>query len=159
VLEIVPESLLSDVAQGLIARLNAELTARYPEDGATHFRLDPDEVAPGRGAFLVARLDGAPVGCGAVRKLDAATAEVKRMFVDPAARGHGLGRALLEALERAAAGLGARRLVLETGLRQHEAVALYRRAGFVDVAPWGEYIDSPLSLCMAKPLTTSPPAP
>ncbi len=151
-LALTPESLTSDVAQALIARLNAELEVRYPEEGANHFRLDPDEVAPGRGVFLVARLDGRPVGCGAVRKLDETTGELKRMFVDPAVRGHGVGRALLDALEREAAALGVRRVLLETGERQHEAVALYRRSGFVPIAPFGEYIGSPLSVCMEKML-------
>jgi GNAT superfamily N-acetyltransferase len=148
-----PEDLRSPTAQLLIRRLNAELTQRYPEEGATHFRLDPDEVAPGRGCFWVAWLGDAPIGCGAVRKLDAETAEVKRMFVDEAARGRGAGRAILDALERAARDLGCRRLVLETGVRQVEAVALYRRAGFVPIPPFGEYVDSPLSLCMGKALT------
>src|SRR5262245_54732375 len=79
-LEIGRERLDSAVATRLIAALNAELTARYPEDDATHFRLDADEVAEGRGAFLVVRLRGEPVGCGAIRKIDPATAEIKRMY-------------------------------------------------------------------------------
>ena len=149
-LALTSESLTSDVARALIARLNAELAVRYPEEGANHFRLDPEEVAPGRGVFLVARLDGTPVGCGAVRKLDETTGELKRMFVDPAMRGRGVGRALLDALERDAAALGVRRLVLETGERQVEALALYRRSGFVRTAAFGEYIGAPLSLCMEK---------
>ena len=62
--------ILSHTARTLIEALNAELSSRYPEDGATHFRLDPDEVAEGRGAFLVASRAGKPVGCGAVRRID-----------------------------------------------------------------------------------------
>jgi hypothetical protein len=80
-LRIVLTSNLSDAATVLISALNAELSALYPEPGATRFRLDPDEVAPGRGAFLVAYADGAPVGCGAVRLLDDRHAELKRMYV------------------------------------------------------------------------------
>lgn len=144
--------LRSPVAQQLIAELNAELSARYPEDGATHFRLAAAEVAPGSGAFLVAYLDGEPVGCGAVRRIEDGTAEIKRMYVRPAARGRRIGAAILAALESEARNLGAARLVLETGERQHEAVALYRRAGFVEIPRFGEYIESPLSLCMAKEL-------
>jgi putative acetyltransferase len=147
------EDLLSPTAQLLIRRLNAELERQYPEDGATHFRLDPDEVAPGRGSFWIAWLGDAPIGCGAIRKLDPETAEVKRMFVDATARGRGVGRAILDALERAARDLGCRRLVLETGERQTEALALYRRAGFIAIPAFGEYVDSPLSLCMEKTLT------
>src|SRR5690606_12365017 len=103
------------------------------EPGATHFRLDPDEVAPGRGAFLVAWLDGAPVGCGAVRRIDGDTAEIKRMYVAPTLRDRGIGRVLLAGLEAAARELGVRRLVLETGVRQHAAIALYARAGFREI--------------------------
>src|SRR5262249_4163748 len=85
-------SLGAPAARALITAPNAELKGRYPEEGATHFRLDEDEVGPGRGVFLVAYRDGEPTGCGAVRKLDAATAELKRMYVAPVARGLGIGR-------------------------------------------------------------------
>jgi GNAT superfamily N-acetyltransferase len=146
------EELSSAVAQALIGALNAELSQLYPEPGATHFRLDHEEVAEGRGAFLVAWVDGSPLGCGAVRCLDPATAEIKRMYVAPAARGRGIGRAVLAALEREARRLGAQRLVLETGIRQEVALALYQNAGFVVVPPFGEYRSSPTSVCMAKDL-------
>jgi GNAT superfamily N-acetyltransferase len=147
-----PAPLGSPTAQALIAALNAELAARYPEEGANHFRLDEDEVGPGRGAFLVAYREGAPVGCGAVRKIDAATAELKRMYVAPSARGLGLGRRILDAIEAEARALGAARLVLETGERQREAIGLYEGAGFTRIAPFGEYVGSPLSVCMGKTL-------
>lgn len=147
-----PVALASPDAQALIAALNAELAERYPEPGANHFRLDETEVGPGRGAFVVAYRGGEPLGCGAVRLVDATTSELKRMYVSPAARGLGLGRRILEALEVEARTLGAVRLVLETGERQHAAVALYERAGFTRIAPFGEYVGSPLSLCMAKEL-------
>jgi GNAT superfamily N-acetyltransferase len=148
-LAIAPADLLSAEAQRLIAALNAELAALYPEPGANHFRLDPDEVAPGRGVFLVARRDAVAVGCGAIRRVGD-DAELKRMYVVPAARGRGVARAILWALEHEARRLGARRIVLETGTRQREALALYRRAGFTAIAPFGEYASSPLSLCLAK---------
>jgi len=143
------EDLNSSVAQTLIAALNAELTKLYPEEGATHFRLTADEVA----AFVVAYRDSAPVGCGAMRRLDATTAELKRMYVIPAARGEGIGRAVLEALEAEARKLGIERLVLETGTRQDAALHLYRRSGFREVELFGEYLESPTtSICMAKDL-------
>jgi GNAT superfamily N-acetyltransferase len=150
--EIRRENLLSAVANSLIQSLNAELSQRYPEDGANHFRLDPEEVTEGRGAFYVAYRDGQPVGCGAVRLLDPDTAEIKRMYVAPEARGLGIGRSLLDSLESDAGRLGARRLVLETGERQGEALALYARAGFSRIPAFGEYVGSPLSVCMAKTL-------
>lgn len=161
-LEIAPEALTSDVAALLIGALNAELAASYPEPGATHFRLDPAEVAPGAGVFVVARLSGRPVGCGAVRclrdpelvrELGAGAGELKRMYVAPEVRGHGIGRALLARLEDEARALGLTQLVLETGTRQTEALALYRNAGFTDLPAYGEYKASPgTSVCLAKAL-------
>lgn len=151
-LQIRHASLESQTVQGLIRALNAELSLRYPEEGANHFRLDLEEVAPGRGAFLVAYLDDLAVGCGAVRRIDPPRAEIKRMYVASAARGQGVGQAILQALEAEARQLGASHLVLETGERQHEAVALYRKAGFEVIDAYGEYVDSPLSLCMGKEL-------
>ncbi len=150
VVEIRREPLDGPTALALIGALNAELLARYPEEGATHFRLDVEEVAPGRGAFVVAYRDGDAIGCGAVCRLDARTAEVKRMYVVPPARGARVGTRILGALEDEARALGVVRLVLETGIRQLESLALYRRVGFVEVAPFGEYVDSPLSVCLAK---------
>jgi putative acetyltransferase len=147
--------LTSPDAIALIARLNAELEAQYPEPGANFFRLDADEIGPGRGAFVVARLGGAAIGCGAVRVLEEMTprtAEVKRMFVERAARGRGIAGRILEALRSRARSLGARRLVLETGARQVEALAVYARAGFKPIEPFGEYVGSPFSVCMAVDL-------
>jgi len=144
--------ILSPAAQALIAALNAELSNRYPEEGANHFRLDPDEVADSRGAFLIASRSGKPIGCGAVRRIEDRTGEIKRMYVSPEERGRGVGHALLVALEAEARALGISRLVLETGDRQSEAMALYQRGGFSRIAPFGEYMGCPLSVCMAKEL-------
>jgi putative acetyltransferase len=155
-IEIRRENIASPVVEALIRALNAELSRMYPEEGATHFGLDPDEVAEGRGAFLVAYAEGNPVACGALRRLDADSAEIKRMYVGPGARGRGIGRAVLAALEAEARRLGVRRIVLETGTRQTEALALYAKAGFERIPLFGEYIGSPLtSVCMAKDLVSS----
>jgi len=149
-LTIAPAELGSPVVAGLIDALDRELDQTYPEEGANHFRLDVEEVAAGRGVFLLATSAGQAVGCGAVRMNDATTAEIKRMYTVPRARGHGVARRLLAALEAEARALGATRLVLETGERQTEAVALYEKAGFRRIPLFGEYLDSPLSLCMEK---------
>lgn len=158
--DIAPVILTSPVAVALIQALNSELAARYPEPGATHFRLDPDEVAPGAGVFVVARIGGRAVGCGAlrclrepalVRELGEAVGELKRMYVAPEMRGHGIGRALLARLEDEARALGLTRLVLETGTRQAEALALYRSAGYAAIPAYGEYAASPAtSVCLTK---------
>ncbi len=139
-------------AVALIAELDQVLVAQYPEEGANHFRVDPDEVAPGRGAFLIAYLEGAPVACGAVRWIEGGRAEVKRMYTRPAARRRGVAEQILRSLEAVARELGARELVLETGVRQAAAIALYQRHGFAPIDRFGEYASSPLSLCMVKRL-------
>jgi GNAT superfamily N-acetyltransferase len=145
--------LMNERSLALITSLNAELQAMYPEPGANHFKLDPGEVAEGRGAFLVVSRAGTPVGCGALRMLDPETAELKRMYVDPTQRGHGLGRRLVEALEAEARALGVRRLVLETGPRQLAALALYEATGFRPIPLYGEYCLSPdTSVCLGKEL-------
>lgn len=144
--------LLSPTSRALIEALNAELSSRYPEEGATHFRLDAAEVAEGQGAFLVAWRSGRPVGCGAMRRIDERAGEIKRMYVVPDERGRRIGGVVLAALEAEARRLGLSRVVLETGERQQEAIALYERAGFARIPPFGEYVDSPLSVCMAKEL-------
>jgi GNAT superfamily N-acetyltransferase len=138
----------------LIESLNEELRAMYPEPGATHFQLDPEQVTGARGAFFVVYRDATPVGCGAFRFIDAGTAEIKRMYVTPAARGTGLGRRLVAALEAEARALGARALVLETGVRQTAALALYRAVGFEPIPLYGEYCLSPgTSVCLGKQLS------
>src|SRR6266487_888710 len=157
---IAPTDLTSPVSRALIASLKEELAGVYSEPGATHFRLDPDEVGDGRGAFLVIYQDGTPVGCGALRLLEPGTAELKRMYVAPAARGAGLGRRLLLALEAEARALRVRRLVLETGVRQAAALALYRSNGFQPIPLYGEYcLSAETSICLGKtldPATTQP---
>src|SRR5215210_4586935 len=150
--EIRREELSSPVAQQLISALNAELESIYPEDGANFFRLDPEEVSEGRGAFLVAYLADKPIGCGAVRLNEPGLFEIKRMYVDPAIRGRRVGRQIVEALEAHACQLGAKRIVLETGPRQPDAIAMYQHAGFHDIPLYGEYIGSQFSVCMAKDL-------
>ena len=160
--EIAREPITSADAALLIGALNIELAAGYPEPGANHFRLDPEEVAPGSGVFIVARRALHPVGCGALRRLtDAAlvaelgphVGELKRMYVAPDVRGQGVGRALLERLEAEARALGIVRLVLETGTRQGAALVLYQRAGFSAIPPYGEYVASAAtSVCLAKAL-------
>jgi GNAT superfamily N-acetyltransferase len=152
VVEIRREELLSAVAQQLILALNAELEARYPEEGANFFRLDPEEVSEGRGGFFVAFIGAEPVGCGAVRRTEPGVAEIKRMYVAPPARGRGVGKLMVQKLESVARQLGVSRLVLETGPRQPEAIAVYKNSGFMEIPLFGEYVDSNFSICMAKDL-------
>jgi len=120
--------------------------ARYPDPS-------PAELEPPRGLLLVA-LDGDdPVACGAVRVIEAGVAEIKRMYVTPRARGHGLGRTLLGELERSAVELGCRTVRLDTMAQMAEAAALYRGAGYEPIA---DYNGNPLaSVWMERALPAS----
>jgi putative acetyltransferase len=136
----------------LVAALDAELAEHYPPEQRFGPNLKAEHLESGRGTFLVAREGGLAVGSGAIRLLDATTAELKRMYVAPSHRGTGIGSAVLKALEEAAREFGVRRLVLETGTQQGAAITLYRHAGFTQVDCWGEYLTSPASVCFSKAL-------
>ncbi len=155
-LTITPEQFDSPDARGLVAALDAELGELYTPEQRFGPNLKAEHLADGRGRFVVARSEGRPVGCGAVRLIDSETVEVKRMYVRPEDRETGVARAVLEHLEAAARELGANRAVLETGVHQQAAIALYRRAGYVQVDCWGEYLTSSTSVCFGKDLAQSP---
>lgn len=156
-IELVPSALTDPDAAELISELNGLLNDLYhPDDN--HFRLDPGEVAGGRGIFLVARIGKQAVGCGALRMTDDGRAEVKRMYVRPSAQGRGVGRAILARLEEEARGRGATAMILEMGGRQPAARALYEAAGFTPVPCWGEYLATPTSRCLGKELSGPEPA-
>ena len=126
----------------LLGEYYAEVEARYPDWSPDQgSAATVEEMSPPAGRFLVAYLDGAPVGCGTIRRLDDATAEIKRMYVRPGARGGGVARRILAELEHAAREVGYARLVLDTGERMPEAQALYRSSGYREMAeynanPW-----------------------
>jgi GNAT superfamily N-acetyltransferase len=133
----------ADVA-ALTTAQQAELRERY--DGDTEPGIPPSSADIG--LVLVAREDdGAAIGCGALRPLEPGVAELKRMYVVPAARGRGVSRRLLAALEAAALDRGWTRLRLETGPRQPEAIGLYESAGYRPIAAFGVYVDEPDAGC------------
>ncbi len=141
-LEIAPEPVDSTHARGLLDRYYGELAARFPGGPGA---FDPARIAaptteftPPHGVFLLAWLDGQAVGCGAVRTLDCISAEIKRMWVDPAARGRGIGRSLLAALERASAELGCRTVRLDTAAYLTEAFALYTSVGYREIPAYND---------------------
>jgi len=140
-------------ARELIAALNAELLSLYPPEQCFH-DLDEEEVTPGRGRFVLAWEDGVALGCGAVRMIDDERAELKRMYVVPERRGRGISRAVLASLEAAARELGARSIVLETGIHQPVAISLYESSAYQRVPCFGAYASSPTSICMEKQLTS-----
>ncbi len=138
----------SNDARLLIKRLSAELGARYGDDGSGAF--SPDDILVPGGAFVIARLNAEPVGCGALRPLKEGVGEIKRMFVEPRARGRGVARIILRELEAIAESAGYAAVWLETGLLQPEAIALYESAGYKRIGCYGQYVDNPLSVCFEK---------
>jgi len=158
VLELRPTPIDHPDAARLIGALQQVYRERYGDEDATE--VDPREFAPPHGYFVVGYEGGEPVACGGWRERhageDAALrdgdAEVKRMYVAEAHRGKGYARAILAELERAAAAAGLRRMVLETGLEQPEAMALYPSAGYEPMPAFGVYAGSPTSRYFAKPL-------
>lgn len=99
---------------------------------------------------VVAYIDDTPAGCGAFKAFDASSAEIKRMFVQPAFRGKGIASAILKELETWAAEEGFTACILETGSHMPDAVALYAARGYDVTARYGQYVDSALSVCMRK---------
>jgi GNAT superfamily N-acetyltransferase len=146
----------SPAAAPLVRDLLAELHARYGQPDADPDHLTAADLAPPVGAFMVARLDATPVGCGGLRRYADGVGELKRMYVAPPWRGRGIARAVLGRLEARAAELGYRRLLLETGLRQPEAMGLYASAGYEPIEPYGYYRSSPLSRCFGRSLPGPP---
>ena len=127
-------------AQHCLRSYFAELEQRSGEslDPATIASAKPEEMRAPQGAMLVAYLRGEAIGCGALKLHGRAPAELKRMWVDPAIRGLGLGRRLLVELETRAAGAGAKVARIETSRHLPEAIALYRSAGWVDVPAFND---------------------
>lgn len=115
-----------------------ELEARFETgfDPALSISADPAELVPPAGWFLIARLDGQPVGCGALKIKGRRLGEIKRMWVAPSARGLGIAQRLLDALERHAAEAGVNVLQLDTNRTLNEARALYARNGYVEIAAY-----------------------
>ncbi|MCC7376744.1 MAG: GNAT family N-acetyltransferase [Verrucomicrobiales bacterium] len=146
-LVIAADDPIGPVARQLIAELCSELSARY---GTPPSPFSPSEAATPRSAFLVARLDGEPVGCGAIRRIDDHTADVKRMYVAPAGRRRGIARSVLVELERRAEAFAYRAIRLETGIGQPEAIALYEACGYRRIGPYGSYVGNPSSVCFEK---------
>jgi DNA-binding MarR family transcriptional regulator len=125
--EVAPDDPATGAAQFCLASYYADLNIRFDAG------FDPDQTLPADDALLlVARLRGEPVGCGAIKL---ATGDIKRMWVSPSARGMGLGRRILAELERRAQTPVVR---LETNRNLHEAISLYRAAGYAEVEPFND---------------------
>ncbi|MGY1700070.1 GNAT family N-acetyltransferase [Geodermatophilus sp. SYSU D00766] len=145
------------VARDLVARVQQEYVDRYGgPDGAA---VDPAEFVPPAGLFLVAEVDGRPAGCGAWRRhtddgddVGAGVVEVKRVYVVPGSRRLGLAQVLVRALEDSARAAGYRSVVLNSGDRQPEALALYEAMGYRPVPGYGIYAEAPGAVFLGRDL-------
>lgn len=149
-LAIALESVRQPEVIGLIEASDRYSLERYPPEG--HFGTDIDGLDRPDIHFAVARIEGRVVGCGAIKLEVDGSAELKRLFVDEAGRGKGVGKALMGYLEDLARRHKVRILNLETGPLNTEAVALYRAWGYAECGPFGDYEPNPYSLFMTKPL-------
>jgi putative acetyltransferase len=130
----------------LCAEQQEELERRYDGDDEAPKGIDPEI------SFLVARVEGEPVGCAGLQLLEPEVGEVRRMYVRPAHRGHGVSRMLLAAVEELARAHGVRTLRLETGDLQPEAIGLYQSTGYRRIPAFGPYLGCVHSLCFEKHL-------
>jgi GNAT superfamily N-acetyltransferase len=146
-------------AQLLVEAVQEEYVARY--GGRDESPITPEDFDAPRGQFFVGYLDGVPVATGAWRRSSVValgatvTAEIKRMYVVPAAQRRGIARRMLAHLEATAADAGIEALVLETGLEQPEAIALYTSSGYEPVPGFGYYSGSELSRTFGRRISPS----
>jgi putative acetyltransferase len=137
----------------LLAELDADLLRhQYPEESRHAFSVE--KLLREGVVFFLTRYKNEPAGCGGLKIYRGEYGEVKRMYVRPAYRGLGLGKAMLDHLGRYAQANGLDRLRLETGIYQVEAIGLYERYGFQRRAAFGEYKVDPLSVYFEKTLQT-----
>jgi GNAT superfamily N-acetyltransferase len=133
----------------LVKNLDHELAIR---DGAEHgFYAQFNKIDKIK-YVIIAYKDGAAVGCGSIKEYDADSMEVKRMYVNPELRSHGIATLILKALENWAEALGYKSCVLETGKKQPEAISLYTKNGYIIVPNYGQYQGIENSVCFQKNL-------
>ncbi len=131
----------------LVASLDEELKTR---DGEDHYFFAQFNKLAGILGAIVAYVDDEPVGCGAFKQFSETEAEIKRMFVKPEYRGQRIAAKILIELESWAQQEQFTACVLETGFKQPEAIALYKRLGYTEIPNYGQYADVATSLCMQK---------
>lgn len=133
----------------LIKQLDEELAVT---DGEDHAFYDQFNKLDSIKNFIIIYQDKVPVGCGALKEYELGTAEVKRMFVKPESRGKGLASLILNELEIWAAELSFQKCILETGIRQLDAISLYIKNGYSLIPNYGQYAGVKESLCFEKAL-------
>jgi GNAT superfamily N-acetyltransferase len=150
-IEIRVEPADSPIARQLIAALDADLFARY------HVADDHNALDPAATTFLVAFHGDSAVGSAAFRAYEpgSTTAELKRMYVAPEARGQRIGVLLIDSAVARAQAAGFTRMILETGVRQPEAIRRYETSGFTRITNFAPYDNDPTSVCFGRDLDRS----
>lgn len=133
----------------LITELDSELRERY---GETQIRFDGLNRVPEDAHVVVAYNEKEPAGCGCFKSAGDGVVELKRMFVRHSFRGRGISKLICGELEKWAVDLRYQRIILETGVRQPEAISLYESVGFRRIGNYGEYQGNGMSVCMEKVL-------
>lgn len=133
----------------LVQQLDEDLLVR---DGKDHAFFKQFNKIDNINHVVVAYYDNVAVGCGAIKPFDSDTAEVKRMFVQPHMRGRGIAAGILKELELWAKELGYVNTILETGIRQPEAIRLYKKSNYTIIPNYGQYVGVATSVCMTKKL-------
>jgi GNAT superfamily N-acetyltransferase len=127
----------AEVSRALQEAFFADIASRYPGwEPASSQSVEPSDLAPPDGIWLVVYRDGRAIGCGGLQRLEADTGEVRRIFLNKTERGRGTGRRLLVELEEHAQRLGYRRVRLTTGDEQPEALGMFQSAGYKEIPPF-----------------------
>ena len=133
----------------LVQQLDAELAVRDGDEHPFYAQFNKiDKIKH----VIVAYDDGQPAGCGAIKEYAPGVMEIKRMFTRPQNRGRGIASKVLSELEIWAGELSYKKCILETGIRQAEAIGLYKKSGYVLIPNYGQYKGVENSVCFEKEL-------
>ncbi|MGN6537277.1 MAG: GNAT family N-acetyltransferase [Mesorhizobium sp.] len=138
---LVAEELASTAdARWCLDQYAANLERLFPEgfDQSRGNRLEPDDVLPPHGHFVIARLGGRPVGCGALKVLDSRTGEITRVWTAEEVRGQGIATRIMDALEEIGRAQGFERLLLDTNRALVAAQAMYAKRGYREIPPYND---------------------
>ena len=133
----------------LINLLDNELNIRY---GVTQKINDVYNKIDSINTAVIVYFENNPIGCGCFKPYDNYTVEIKRMFVRSENRNSGIANSILQELERWARENNFSKSILETGIKQPEAIKFYKKMGYSKIDNYGPYIDNPTSICMSKKL-------